>query len=122
MKTKLILIMAAALVAGCVNYENMAADERTAWLGRSEMELLGDKGVPNKTMPRPDGGKIYVYDRSGTVTLPGQAQTTTSPGLLNGTTTSSTTYTAPTDIRIARVWEYWINSKGKVDSVMLHHN
>ncbi|NJM38796.1 MAG: hypothetical protein HC845_13520 [Akkermansiaceae bacterium] len=73
----------------------MQDEEAALWKGKTEMELLSEKGVPDRIVPRPDGGKIYVYDQSRTATLPGQAQTTTAPGLLYGTTTSTTTYTAP---------------------------
>ena len=105
-----------------MNYQEMQDEEAALWRGKTEMDLLAGKGVPDRIVPRPDGGKIYVYDQSRTATLPGQAQTTTGPGLLNGTTTSTTAYTAPTDIRIARVWQFWISSKGKLEKVILMHN
>ncbi|NJR42807.1 MAG: hypothetical protein HC767_09230 [Akkermansiaceae bacterium] len=105
-----------------MNYQKMQDEEAALWKGKTEMELLSEKGVPDRIVPRPDGGKIYVYDQSRTATLPGQAQTTTAPGLLYGTTTSTTTYTAPTDLRITRVWEFWISPKGKLEKLKLLHN
>lgn len=123
MKTKnLLTILTGALLASCVNFQELANKERALWKGRSDVELMKSKGVPTKTVDHSGGGKVFVYDQSRSVQMPGSANTTTTPNFYGGGATSTTSFTPGANIRIRRVWEYWIGKDGKIEDVIIEHN
>lgn len=54
----------ALLIAGCAATSTVEAfDQRmAAYVGRSEAELVGGLGVPNRTYDAPDGRRLLQYD------------------------------------------------------------
>lgn len=118
---KYLALIAFACLASCVNYEELAAKERAEWIGKSDVQLITAKGIPDKITPLSNGSKVYVYDKSGSLTLPGHANTVTTPNVYGGST-SSTTYSSGATIPIMRIWEYWLNPSNKINLVTLRHN
>jgi hypothetical protein len=102
----------------------------SSWMGKDANDLIAAWGPPNQTMSDGNGGQIFVYDQSRTVSLPGSSVTTTNfnantngnvyatPGYANynantnGSANTYTTYNPPTQININRQRLFWVNSSG----------
>lgn len=118
---KLLILASVAGLSSCVNYEKMAAKERAEWIGKNDIQLIAAKGVPDKITPLSNGSRIYAYDNSSQLVLPGHANTISTPNF-NGTVSSTTTYSSGATIPITRIWEYWIGRSNRIDMVTLRHN
>ncbi len=50
-------------LGGCAGKENFGLAD-TLRVGQQESELVAQKGTPQEILPNPQGGKIYIYERS----------------------------------------------------------
>jgi|GEM_PF-6617426 len=121
MKTKIILVLIAAILSSCVDFEKVALEEKASWIGKSDVDLMKAKGMPTQIVAQSNGGRVLVYDMSRSVPLPGNAQTTTTQGAY-GTSNSTTTFSPGGVARIHRVYEYWLDRKNRVEDVIIEHN
>lgn len=66
------LCFLALWIAGCTATSTVEAfDQRmTAYLGRSEAELVGGLGVPSRVYDTPDGRRLLQYDFAGSAPRP----------------------------------------------------
>ncbi|WP_241723073.1 hypothetical protein [Raoultella sp. HC6] len=66
---KIILLAIALAVSGCQSAakfkENMAS-----WKGQSIDAMIENWGYPNGELTSPDGNRVYVYSKSGFLTIP----------------------------------------------------
>ncbi len=106
------LVCAVLLLTGCMTTSKMNAI-MDSWLGKSASELVATWGPPTNIMDDGDGMKIYVYDYSGSMTMPGVA-TTNMNYTGYGMATATTTYGPSMSVPIRRYRMFWINRNRNV--------
>jgi len=90
MKKFLVSLILVLTLNGCATKSNYIAELDT-WIGLTEDQLVNSWGPPNGLYNKPDGGKILTFIWSGSYSLPGYPNTSSSTSM--GVTTTVTTVT-----------------------------
>jgi hypothetical protein len=67
---RLVVLVAAGLIAGCVNQIAVRQAELTKWIGRPEVDLVQAMGVPTRTYET-GGLKFLAYEERRVEIVPG---------------------------------------------------
>lgn len=96
-----------------VDQENAAL---AAWVGRTSIELLKERGAPHTILDDTKGGKIWVYEDVTTSTSPSRSETTYDPRSHTETTTTYPGYTTTSTLQEL----FWIDAGGRIYNATWH--
>lgn len=123
--------IALLVLTGCMTTKKMNAT-MASWVGHHANDLIASWGPPQQVMSDGSGGQIFIYDRSGSVVIPGQSTTTTNftgtgnatynqygntgylSGNAYGTAQTNSTYRPAQAIAIPRSRTFWVDRTGKI--------
>jgi hypothetical protein len=105
-----LVILAAS---GCMTHSKMAAT-LDSWVGVPVSSLMEAWGPPTNIMDAERGGKIYVYDYSGSMMMPGIATTNMNYSGY-GMATATTTYGPSVSMPIRRYRMFWVSKDGIIE-------
>lgn len=95
------ILIIALMVAGCVTTTEQAdAVLKSSWVGKNADQFFGQHGLPSKQYTTSAGGRLYEWSDQSSITMPGSATTTVTPGY-GGLFIAQTSYSPATSIRIA---------------------
>ena len=110
MKKFLAIVVLGLTLNGCATQSNYKAELDT-WIGLTEDQLVNSWGPPNGLYHKPDGGKILTFAWSGSYSLPGIPNTSTSTNM--GVTTTVTTVT-DTIIQTGCQTNFYLSPEGRI--------
>ena len=99
------LTLAALLVSGCATTAKYE-EKLSSWVGGDAAALVNSWGYPSNSFEAPNGNKVYVYQRGGSMVMPTTYQTTA-----NATGYGNTAYgAATTNVYGGQTLTFWCNT------------
>ncbi|WP_395339114.1 hypothetical protein PN836_013665 [Ningiella sp. W23] len=105
------ILLIALLLAAC---NSTMDEERDTWVGRTEAELIAEKGQPNRVLPNRRGGVILQYIRSDVT-----GSTAGGFGSAGGGNAGEgvATYSAGSVTTTQRFTAYYVDEKGVITKI-----
>ena len=111
MKVTLILALIVVLIVGCATTKKYESVLDT-WLNSDINSLIESWGYPDNSFEAPNGNMVYVYSRSGQVTLP--SQTTSNYNIYGNTVYGSSTTTGGQTIKLGCTTFFEVNQGNRI--------
>jgi hypothetical protein len=109
------ITLLALMLSGCMTTTEMNK-RMSSWEGHRISDLIADWGPPSQVIENGQEGKIYCYQSSGSIYMPGTTSTHGNAYTYgNQTTFNASTYTSPGyTIPINRYRMFWVNNEGVI--------